>query len=638
MWCSKRSALSLGVTLALSGQVMAEQTPEVIEVMGTPLSASEVVVNSDTIERDIANSMSDIFSSNAEINVGGGSPVSQKVYVRGLEDTMLNVTIDGVPQPAYLYHHQGRIAVEADLLQSVVVIPGAGRATNGPGALGGAIRFTTKEPAAMVSDGERFAGALKASYFSNTDGLETSISGAALLTDDIGVLASYQYNDHDDFEDGNGIPQPHTGSEEHVGFAKLVADISDSQTIKVGFDSRVDEAFRYHRPQWQESFKNQAINQEVKRRTSHIGYSLDTESPLLALSAVLYQNHVSLEHIEGPWGDYLGEVDSTGLDVRNASEIGDVILTYGVDWREDEGSLSSPIYGSDTDEGRVMGLYTQADWQLTSDWQISAGGRYDDYELTESKGTQLSHSGFSPNISTSYQLLTNLQVYAGYAEALRGAMVREIFRLDGPSSHPDREAEKAKNLELGVDYTWQNLRLSAQIYRTKIDNAVEISTGANGDRYLMNVGELDSKGYHLRAVYDWQQLSASIGYSHVRPELNDQPLNDDSKSLGTATGDNWVANLSWAFTDYLQAGYTGRFTERLTDVAEGYPEKPGYALHDIYLQWQPLANERLQLNLAVNNLFDKVYRDHASYGENNIVAKGTLDPGRDIRASLIWRF
>lgn len=52
---------------------------------------------------------------------GGGNAIAQKVYVRGLEDTLLGITLDGAPQGGYLYHHQGRLLIDPGLLKSVQV-------------------------------------------------------------------------------------------------------------------------------------------------------------------------------------------------------------------------------------------------------------------------------------------------------------------------------------------------------------------------------------------------------------------------------------------------------------------------------------------------------------------------------------
>ena len=77
--------------------------------------------------------------------MGGGSlPAAQNSMLVGLEDTLMNVTIDGAQQAGYLFHHQGRVGIEPDIIKSVEAEAGTGAATAGLGALAGSVKFETK--------------------------------------------------------------------------------------------------------------------------------------------------------------------------------------------------------------------------------------------------------------------------------------------------------------------------------------------------------------------------------------------------------------------------------------------------------------------------------------------------------------
>ena len=643
-----KTQLSLAMAFAMAAQpVMADDTHEAsadkinahetMVVTGTPQALPDVVIDAAQLEKRQATDLSDIFRTDPEVTVGGGSSVSQKIYVRGIEDTLLNVTIDGATQSGYIYHHQGRLSIEPELIRQVEVSAGAGRATEGPGALGGAIRFVTKDPQDLLQGDERFGALVKAGYYDNTEGYKTSLSGYGYLSNQFSVLATLSYSDQDDFTDGNGDEQPYTAAENKVGFVKLVGDLSDEQKLTLSYDRREDEAYRYHRPQWVPSRKNAPINQEMIRETVTGNYQFDPVGyDWLGLDITAYYTETSLEHLDGPWGDYLGEAKSYGFDFRNVSTFGQHLLTYGVEYRDDEGYLGSPIYGSDKDEGRVVGVYLQGDLQLTDAFLLSLGARYDDYQLQESNSEEINHDGFSPNINITYQVMTGLDVYAGYAQAIRGAQVREIFKLDGAKSQAGRKEERAENTEIGFNWLTGNWQVSATGYWSEIKDVVG-ETDVR-PRELANLGDLKTKGFTARVGYTWQGVVAGLSFNHSRPELNGEPLSDDTKGIGTAIGDTWVADVSYQVLDGLELGYVGRYVDRLTDVAEGYEEKPGYAVHDIYAQWYPLSDDALALTFSVKNLFDKAYRDHASYGNNGEIAQGTLDAGRDIRLNVSYAF
>ena len=127
----QRRTLCSAIALICSSSAVMAQEPLTslapIQVTADRIGDDEQRVDDDTLRRYQADDLQDIFSGMADVTVGGGgSPVAQKVYVRGLEDTLLNVTVDGATQSGYLFHHQGRLMVEPELLKSVSVSAGPG--------------------------------------------------------------------------------------------------------------------------------------------------------------------------------------------------------------------------------------------------------------------------------------------------------------------------------------------------------------------------------------------------------------------------------------------------------------------------------------------------------------------------------
>ena len=635
-----RNPLWLAIALiSTSTTALAQSDPQqldTLQVTAERTSESDRSVDADALERRQASDLQDIFAELPDVAVGGGAPAAQKVYVRGLEDTMLNVTVDGATQSGNLFHHQGRLLVEPELLKQVDVVTGAGEATNGPGALGGAIRFVTKDPEDLLRPGQNVGTLLKGGYFSNTDGYKASTSLYGRLTDNWSALATLTQTDHGDYQDAEGDTQPYTGTERFTGFAKLVGQLTDEQRVRLSYERSEDEAYRLHRPHWHPSARNAPLDQEVVRETvtGQYGFTSDTND-WLDLDLTLYHTEASLEHVDGPYGDYIGAMQSHGGDLRNRSQIGDLTLTYGVDYRKDEASLGSPLYGTDREEGSVVGLYLQNHYQLTDRLRLSAGARHDWFELDEHlTDNSFSEAGWSPNLGLRFDATEQLTLHGGWARAIRGTQVKELFVLDYYRNAEDRTKEVADNVELGATYRQGNLYLAAEVFETRIDDVVgQVERGVLG-----NLGELKSRGFNARIGYEWERLDASLAYSRARPEIDGEPLSDDDMAIGTSIGDTWVANVNFQATDAIDLGWTGRFAERLAHVAEDYPQKAGYGVNDLYASWRPLAGDELALSLRVNNVFGKQYFDHASYGDAGDVAHGLPDPGRDIRLSATYRF
>jgi len=173
---TKLSPLALAISLTLTSvssyadDKKSKTDVESIVIVG---QTTNTVITPEELDKYQANDLADIFRSVPSVSVGGSLGIAQKVYIRGMEDTLLNVTVDGAPQTGTLFHHIGRVSIDPELLKEVEVQAGAGEATSGAGAIGGSIRFKTKDVDDLLNSGENFGGTLKAGYFSN-DGYKTS--------------------------------------------------------------------------------------------------------------------------------------------------------------------------------------------------------------------------------------------------------------------------------------------------------------------------------------------------------------------------------------------------------------------------------------------------------------------------------
>ncbi len=142
---------------------------DMISVIGQATSGLDDVVSSEELEKVQANDLSDIFRKNPTVSVGGSVKSGQKIYVRNVGEDALNVSVDGAELAGAVFHHAGRVTVDPELLKRVEIEAGAGSATAGPGAIGGAVRFITKDPEDLLKEGESVGAIVKGSYFSNGD-------------------------------------------------------------------------------------------------------------------------------------------------------------------------------------------------------------------------------------------------------------------------------------------------------------------------------------------------------------------------------------------------------------------------------------------------------------------------------------
>ncbi|AWF81418.1 TonB-dependent receptor [Microbulbifer sp. A4B17] len=645
------SALASGISQAQEVQKQednAEAAMETVVVVGV---ATDTEITPEELDKQQANDLSDVFRQIPSVSVGGSLGIAQKVYIRGMEDTLLNVTVDGAPQTSTLFHHIGRVSIEPELLQKVEVQAGAGEATSGAGAIGGAIRFKTKEADDLLDEGEQFGAIVKGSYFSN-DGEKASASVYGKLTDNWGLLGSFVTVDRDDMEDGDGDTIYGTASEQDFAFIKLSGDLSENQKLNISFEQREESGEFSARPNWPALQNETLYPLDAERQTFVVNHQY-SPSALINLETTVY--HTKSE-VWRELYDYSASVESLGFDLRNTSSIGQHTLTYGIEAREDEvEGLEGGLY-SWLEEGQVRSAYVQDHWQATDALLLSFGLRYDEYELEQvTHDDETDSQGFSPNIGMSYSLTDALTFTAGHATAMRGKEVGDGFTLWSATLDPDLDAETVDNTELGLEYSQGGLGLKAAVYRSTIDDVIFDQVG--GDIYYENVGELETEGFELSASYAWDRVFISAAFSHNDSELNGNTVEGyEHNGLANARGNTWNLTGNYAITPKLELGWNYTLVQDLNDIevlqraveigwidTTQTVDKPGYQVHDIYLHWEPLADDSLNLNLAIQNVFNEHYRDHSSVADYSDVpgwgsVAGIYEAGRDIRLSVDYRF
>ncbi|MBX9874704.1 MAG: secretin and TonB N-terminal domain-containing protein, partial [Beijerinckiaceae bacterium] len=83
---------------------------DTITVAGATMArggVSEILVGPADLARINPSDAREVFAGQPRIKVGGSTPMSQKVYVNGVEETNLAVTIDGSRQNNKVFHHNG---------------------------------------------------------------------------------------------------------------------------------------------------------------------------------------------------------------------------------------------------------------------------------------------------------------------------------------------------------------------------------------------------------------------------------------------------------------------------------------------------------------------------------------------------
>ena len=669
--------LSSPVVFAQSLESQNEETKS-IERVAVVGAATNLSITAEDIEQFQANDLADVFRESPSVSVGGSVGVAQKIFIRGLEDAYLNVTVDGAQQTSTLFHHIGRVTLDPDLLKQIDVQAGAGEATSGPGAIGGSIRFKTKDAQDLLRGDEQFGGRVKASYFSN-EGTRYSGSLYGKLSDSWGLLGYYSTVDRDNFEDGDGNEVLGTAADQDLMFLKASGYIADNQYLSISAEQRDEEGEFSARPNWVVLEGAPLYPSEAERDTYVANYRFD-HSALVFLEATAYQTSSSFR---GGRFDFLSDIDTYGFDIRNTTDISNHVFTYGIDYRKDEVE-SGPGVGpvQNAEKGSVMGIYAQAHSNITPELLLSYGVRYDDFDFQQQiliddyygtpvtdEPSGLDDNELSFNVGLEYQLTEAWTLGLGYAEAARGKQIGDGFTLDEylydgedvPVVASDVVPETVTNIEASIEYSANNLNARLSAYESIIDDV--LFSGYQGNSVFNNIGDLESSGVEFNLAYRWDSVDVYFGFSSVDVELMPReglysvPYNSidingyEFVGLGNSRGDTWVLGADYTVTADISVGFNITMVDDINidtlhqALENGWTDslyslnKADYTLVDIYGEWE-VTND-LRLNLAVTNLFDEAYIDHSSVGDYSEVFPSVIGPqeaGRDIRLSVTYDF
>ncbi|WP_444997313.1 TonB-dependent receptor domain-containing protein [Aliikangiella sp. IMCC44359] len=705
---NKLAKLPVIISAVLAGTpAFAEETIDV-----DPSADSELVVvvghttnteiTPDDLEKYQANDLEDIFRQTPAVTVGGSLGIAQKIYVRGLEDTMLNVTVDGAPQTSTLFHHIGRVSIEPELLRNVEVQAGAGEATAGSGAVGGAIRFKTKSADDLLGGDKKFGGTIKASYFTN-DGHKESLSFYGKVSDNVGILASYVNVERNNMEDGDGKEIPGTAANQSLTFVKLNAELTNRQNLTVSYEHREEEGKFAKQTNWAPLQDDPLYESEGERETivlNHVWYF----NELVNLETTVYNTESSFSRELFTW---IANIETTGFDIRNTSDVGSHSLTYGVERKDDEVNAYSyaDFGGIYKEEGTVTGIYLQDHWQVFDDLLVSFGVRQDTYELdhtgesanwirnsegrwvieVDGNGNPITSNnefsikkqdGVSKNLGFVYTLADNLDFSVGYAEAFRGRQVADGFTVGELAFNPNLEAEDVINKEVGLEYSDGTFVFEVSAYNSEIEGVVFDKFKGREGVFYENIGDLETKGFELVAGYQADNFDVLVSYSSNDVELNNAPFiwpdltapqgyseriidgvdlaAYEYGGLGNAGGDSWNVAFNYEINEQLEAGWNFQYVESLNDIDVFHRSielgwvtelntinKPSYQVHDVYVKYDP--TESVSLHLTVQNLLNESYRSHGSVADYGHIPGyesivGIKEAGRDIRLTASYQF
>ncbi len=639
----------------------------------------------ETLRRQQPTSVADSLKYLPNVDIQGGSrALAQKPMIRGLGGNRVVQIIDGVRQNFDLAH-RGAYFMPASLLQEVEVVKGPSSTLWGSGALGGVVAMRTANALDLLKNGDTIGAQIQQGYQSANQLSSSSVAvfGADRTFD---WLLQGFYNDSNDLRVGGGEKIAHSGLMQKGGLAKFGWQINEAQRLELSHRGSVSKQTANSNNETATEFTDQDVineignfhrncggcsledirkfyaenvhtrlgsvnylsRQQVTDQSSALNYYLNPEhNPYLNMQVTLYHNRTEEkeQRVQSGLRDKT-ELHTTGLNIRNSSELAGINLTYGADYYRDK--LDSQRESNQTDgkfradsytaDSKVFGAYVLSHIQLSERWVLSPGLRYDRYNTQGGRQHQTYRDHhWSPALALTWHAADWLDITAKYSEAYRAPSMQERFVSGahfGMSSrgrdlgnlfvaNPNLKPETAENKEISADFhfdnVWYNrdrLTFRATYFQNDVKdfiNLVVYKSDPNSNAILLpdrsqyrNVENARLRGFELESQYQYERLSLALGYAQTRGKDKNthQPLS------------NIAADKFTFATDYELVKQKFNLGARVTHYAKQHRvpaehglQYGGYALLDFTASYAPLSGEwhNLRLDFAIENLLDKKY-------------------------------
>lgn len=614
-----------------------------MEQKSDEVSRQIIIIDKETINSMQPQSVAEVMANEPNILIEGGSrPGFQTINIRGLGNSRVLQTVDGVRQD-FESGHRASYFLDPVIMKSVEVIKGPASTLWGSGALGGVVAQTTIDAEDILNNDDDIGGLIKSSFNFNNDQLTTTAVIAG-RTDTLDWLISGYGRNSNDIELGNGEPLSNSASEDQGALAKLNWQLNEDQSIAFNMRHATVEGGVPSNGSAQVNGSSVfLIDKDQVNNSVSTDYRIDTESPLLNAQIMAYWNNVEVDEsrVSDNRADST-EKDTYGININNLSQFGDISLLYGIDGSHSNFSAQRSGSNRPTPPNASMdiwGAFTQGIIPLSPTWSVELGARYDHFSTeAQNLGQSRSDNELSPSAALIWKTTDNLELTLRHDRAFRAPTAEELYSTGthfcmGPGMcntflpNPQLEAEKAANTEfiakLAINQAWT---VKTSIFENRVDNFIEQTVSMSpfpGNTYWENVDKAKLHGFEINAVYSQNNIHLALGYGQTRGKdlATGDPLNN-------IPADTWSADLSSSFlNNQLKAGIRVLHAEEQDrSTGDHYDD---YTITDLYAAWQPKAIDDLTLNFTINNATDEYYR--RAWAE-------LYESGREVSLAATYKF
>jgi len=657
----------------------------------------------------------------------------RQIDLRGMGPNNTLILIDGRPATSRNAVRPGRASeqdtrgdsqwVPPSAIERIEVLRGPAAARYGSGSMGGVVNIITKSP----TEKEFSINTHYEQPESNLEGKDwrTNINMAGPLSDKLSFRTTLGYHDSEGDDpyinaddalivDGRDGPAPSIAAGREG-----VENIDARQLFEYAMDAMntvgVEVNYSKQSNRWAGDSQFQSVDSNSDLLDTFAGEETNKmERYGVALThRGDYENTTSNSYIEytrtnnerlneGNAGRYEGQITESDdgeftrseaiYDTLNAKSEWDIYfdrhtVTTGAEFRGekldnpavtnltfDEGfefgdTETDPAKRDPKTDSYLVGAYIEDNYQITPDWYITPGLRFDYHNQ--------SGSNWSPSVNTTWHVSPNWSVKAGVSRAFKAPSLYQLdpnyiyyTRGNGcPSSIPteergcyvlgnnDLDNETSWNKELTLTYEDEtNLKAGLTYYRNDYDNRV----GAGVDRVGV-VGAVDGEDTPVsRSVFQWENQGEAIieglegfvtvpvtdnvsWYTNITGNIRSE-RKDNGEPLSLIPKFTVNTNVDWDITPRWSAlagaSYYGKIDAPTRSVTTGDDldgallSRQPYAIANISTRYD--INDAITVGAGVKNLFDKQIKREGT--SNSAGARTFNEPGRAYVFDVNFKF
>ncbi|KMS52137.1 TonB-dependent siderophore receptor [Sphingobium cupriresistens] len=292
--------------------------------------------------------------------------------------------------------------------------------------------------------------------------------------------------------------------------------------------------------------------------------------------------------------------------------------SYSIDIFNPDYAIPAPtptaVIQNATEIQKAWGVYAQDQVEITEQFKVRFGGRYDDFSQDidlRLNGTnpRKSYTKFSPMAGMVFEPTNSLSVYASYGKGFRP---NSGVGADGQPFEP----EISESYEVGGKFVTPDGRITSTLSLYKMKKTNVLSTDPANPGFSKPVGAADSKGvefdlnaklpagFELFLTYAYTDAGWATNVTDPnfgQPILKGDPLINIPKHQGNIL---LFKNFSIGEHEAMLGGGVSHVGKRLGETATTF-FLPSYTIAKIL--GSVTINDQIKLSANVDNLFDKKY-------------------------------